>query len=88
MKGDGRITDNTVDSINVYEVSVMGVTLPDYLINSAEAGDLLVGSINNSIEKVTAKTDSEVELLEFVDGSVRFRGSIPSSIERVPIGAE
>lgn len=83
LKFEGALSDNQLESIDLQKVSVMGIPIPDKMINSSEAQSLIETTINSLMQKITAKSGTYYEELRVEDGEIIFKGEVPSSITRI-----
>ena len=84
-KFSGGIRNNRIEDMSIHKVGVMGIPIPQSLVNSNDTRSFIKNGIDNYIGKETAKQNSRCELLEVNDGKVVFKGQIPSSISRTPV---
>lgn len=84
FKLDGSIEDNQVQGLNIESVKVMGIPVPEALINSAMP--FINTTLDNYISTACHKSGAHVESLDVNDGQMNFKGSLPSSIDRIPKG--
>ncbi len=81
VKFSGTVTQN-ISYISVYSVAVQGVTIPDKYFVPASAANVISSSINDFILKSNAETGSSYESIRVENGVLKFKGSVPSSLER------
>lgn len=84
FKIDGSIEDNQVQGLNVESAKVMGIPIPESLMRSAMP--FITQTLDNYIGSECNRVGAFVDSLEVNDGQITFNGSLPSSIDRTPIG--
>lgn len=82
-KFTGSVVDNHIEGLDVDSISVMGITIPNDLIESNET--FIVDTIDGFIERVNAKSGADIELMAVENGKLDIKGNMPSYIERVPL---
>jgi hypothetical protein len=78
----GSVTQN-ISYINVYAVTVQGVAISESYFSTASAANVISTGVNDFITKSNAETGSSYESIYVENGVVIFKGSVPSSLERV-----
>lgn len=78
----GSITNN-VSSIYISSASVQGVDIPNKYLNSTEAINYITSGLNDFILKVNNETGSSFESMTVENGIIKFKGNVPSSLERI-----
>lgn len=82
VKFTGSVTQN-ISYINVKALTVQGVAIPESYFSTATAANLISTGVNEFITKSNTETGSSYESIYVENGVVKFKGSIPSSLERV-----
>lgn len=82
VKFTGSVTQN-ISYINVYAVTVQGVTIPDKYFLPVSAANIISAGVNDFITKSNTETGSSYESIYVENGVLKFKGSVPSSLERV-----
>lgn len=81
-KISGGLKDNRADNINLSDVKVLGIPLPESLTGSSDARAFINETIGDYVEKTSGKSNTRFDLLKVEDGELVFKGQIPSSISR------
>lgn len=84
FKVAGSVVDNQVQGIDIESVKVMGIGIPSSLISSALP--FITQTLDNYIGNECSRVGAYVERAEVSNGRLAFNGSLPSSIERTPVG--
>ncbi len=84
FKAYGSVVNNQVQGLYIEDVSVMGITIPDSLVDTADS--FITGTLNDYIARMNAQSGSNYELIQASGGDIDFVGSVPSSVTRIPIG--
>lgn len=82
LKFSGSVTDNRT-SIDVSSASVQGMDIPSVYVDSSEAMSILSSGCDNIMNTYKSKTGSNFDKISIEDGVVKFKGSVPSSLERI-----
>jgi len=83
VKLSGGVVNNHVRGLDIDSVSVMGITIPNDLIDSNE--DFIVDTVDGLIARVNAKSGSNIEQLDFDNGKLNVKGTLPSYTERIAV---
>ncbi|HOP09913.1 MAG TPA: zinc ribbon domain-containing protein [Oscillospiraceae bacterium] len=83
VKLSGSVVDNSVEDLDIESVSVMGITIPNDLIDSNE--DFIVDTVDGLIARMNAKSGSNIEQLDFDNGKLNVKGTLPSYTERISV---
>lgn len=78
----GSVTNN-ISTIYINSATVQGIEIPSNYINSSAAIGVIQSSLNDFIIKLNTETGSNFESLTVQNGVIRFKGSVPSSLERI-----
>lgn len=84
-KFSGGIKDNMLDQLNIHKTSVMGIPIPESLINSSAATRFVEDNIGRYIKKAAAKSNAKYDQLKVDNEKLVFKGQIPSSISRISV---
>ncbi len=84
LKMDGSVINNK-SNVGIKEVTVQGIGIPSNIVNSNEAIGTINEGIENVINKYNTKTGSSFNKIAIENGKIKFQGSVPSSLERVPV---
>jgi hypothetical protein len=76
IKLNADVEGNEIGNLDIEKLSVMGVTIPESMIGTEDAGDFLIDSINNYLENKTAETGERFDTLKVQDGSLIVEGNI------------
>ncbi len=79
----GSVVNNHIEGLRVEKISVMGITIPNDLIDSNEY--FIVDTLDGFIERTCEKSGANVELMTVENGKLIVKGVLPSSLERIPI---
>lgn len=82
VKFTGSVTQN-ISYINVKALTVQGVAISESYFSTATAANLISTGVNDFITKSNTETGSSYESIYVENGVIKFKGSIPSSLERV-----
>jgi hypothetical protein len=82
VKFTGSVTQN-ISYINVKALTVQGVAISESYFSTASAANVISTGVNDFITKSNAETGSSYESIYVENGVVIFKGSVPSSLERV-----
>lgn len=82
IKADGAIRDNKVADLTIEDVSIMGITIPDSMINTEQANNFIEESLDSYLEKTSEKSGARYDLLQLNNGNLEIQGQLPSSITR------
>lgn len=82
VKFTGSVTQN-ISYINVKVLTVQGVAISESYFSTTTAANLISTGVNEFITKSNTETGSSYESIYVENGVVKFKGSIPSSLERV-----
>ena len=82
-KFSGSVVNNHIEGLNVEKISVMGITIPNDLIDTNEY--FIVDTLDGFIERTCAKSGSSVESMTIENGKLKVKGVLPSSLERIPL---
>jgi hypothetical protein len=82
FKLSGSVEDNQVQGLDVDGVKVMGIAIPQSLIDDNSA--FIVDTLDSYISRECARVGASVEHLGVSDGKLDFIGSLPSTITRTP----
>lgn len=82
VKFAGSVTQN-ISYINVKALAVQGVTISENYYSTATAANTISAGVNDFIVKSNAETGSSYESIHVENGVLKFKGSVPSSLERV-----
>lgn len=74
---------NNISNIYINSATVQGVDIPSKYINSNEAITNITKGVNDFITKVNTETGSNFESMTVGNGLIKFKGSVPSSLERI-----
>lgn len=83
-KISGGVKDNKINQLSIKNVSVMGIPIPDSLVNSSDARSFVNDNAGGYLERVTAKSNTRYDLLQVSNGSLAIKGQLPSSLTRTP----
>ncbi len=78
----GSVQDNSVHGLSVEAVKIMGIPIPTSLINSNMS--FITDTLDTYIANESSRGGAYVESVIADNGSIDFKGSLPSSIERTP----
>lgn len=78
----GSITNN-ISSIYIKSATVQGVDIPNKYLNSIEAINYITTGVNDFITKINNETGSSFESTTVENGAIKFKGSVPSSLQRI-----
>ncbi len=76
IKLDASVEMNEVKKLNIVKLSVMGVTIPDNMIASEDAGEFLIDSINGYLMNKEGDTGERYDVLQVEDGNLLIEGAI------------
>jgi len=82
VKFAGSVTQN-ISYINVKALAVQGVTISESYFSTTSAANIISAGVNDFITKSNAETGSSYESIKVENGVLKFKGSVPSSLERV-----
>lgn len=82
IKMSGSVTNNK-SNISIDKVSVQGVTIPSVYINSNAAVNTINIAGDSIMSKYNEKTGSSFDSITISNNKINFKGSIPSSLERI-----
>ena len=82
LKFSGSVTDNKT-IVDVNSASVQGIEIPSVYVNSSEAMNVLSSGCDNVMNTYSSKTGSTFDKISIDSGVVKFKGSVPSSLERI-----
>lgn len=82
VKFTGSVTQN-ISYINVKALTVQGVAISESYFSAATAANTISTGVNEFITKSNTETGSSYESIYVENSVVKFKGSIPSSLERV-----
>ena len=82
LKFSGSVTDNKT-TIDVSSASVQGIEIPSVYVNSSEAMSVLSSGCDNVMNTFSSKTGSTFNKISVEGGVIKFKGSVPSSLERI-----
>lgn len=78
----GSVINNST-SARVDNVSVQGISIPSYLVNSSEAIGVVTSGCNNLMSIYNSNTGSSFNKIAIENGKIKFEGKVPSSLERI-----
>ncbi len=78
----GSVTNNS-SNIYINSATVQGINIESKYINSAEAISAITTGVNDFIAKSNAETGSNYESIYVENEVIKFKGSVPSSLERI-----
>lgn len=81
IKFTGSVTQN-ISYINVKAITVQGVAIPDQYFVPTSIANTISAGFNDFIAKSNAETGSSYESVYVENGVLKFKGSVPSSLER------
>jgi hypothetical protein len=84
FKAEGGVEDNQVENLQVDSVSVMGIPIPMSLINDNMS--FITNTLDNYISSECSRVGAYISSIKTENGEISFEGSLPSSVERIPIG--
>lgn len=82
LKFTGSVTNN-ISTIYIDLATVQGIEIPSNYTSSSSAINVIESSLNDFIAKLNAETGSNFESLTVQNGVLKFKGSVPSSLERI-----
>lgn len=82
LKFTGSITNN-ISTIYIDLATVQGIEIPSNYTNSSSAINVIESSLNDFIAKLNTETGTNFESLTVQNGVLKFKGSVPSSLERI-----
>lgn len=82
LKFTGSVTNN-ISTIYIDLATVQGIEIPSNYTSSSSAINIIESSLNDFIAKLNADTGSNFESLTVQNGVLKFKGSVPSSLERI-----
>lgn len=82
LKFSGSVTDNR-STVDVSSASVQGIEIPSVYVDSSEAMSVLSSGCDNVMNTYKSKTGSNFDKISIENGVVKFKGSVPSSLERI-----
>ncbi len=80
-----RIVNNKLEELDIQKAGIMGIGIPESLINSSNATTFIKDTIGGYLEKTTTKSNVRYESVEVKDGKLVIKGQIPSSITRIAL---
>lgn len=84
FKAAGGVDDNQVTGLSVDSVSVMGITIPSALIDDNMS--FITSALDTYISSECSRVGAYIDSVEANNGNIDFLGSLPSSVERTPVG--
>ncbi len=82
LKFTGSVTNN-ISTIYIDLATVQGIEIPSNYTSSSSAINIIESSLNDFIAKLNADTGTNFESLTVQNGVLKFKGSVPSSLERI-----
>ncbi|MEL4106554.1 zinc ribbon domain-containing protein [Oscillospiraceae bacterium WX1] len=82
FKVNGSVVNNTVRGLDIADVKVMGIDIPQDLISQAEP--FVTQVLNTYIASENARAGTSIDLLQADNGKLDLKGSLPDSVSRVP----
>lgn len=84
-KGTGEINNNQIENVDIQNLTVMGISIPDSALTEAGT-QIIVETLEGYMERENAKNNSDIEHMAIEDGKLVVEGQFPSSVQRLPIG--
>ena len=78
----GSVEDNQIRSFSLNDVSIMGIGIPDSLIQSEQASAFIVSTLDGYMQKYAAASGNSFDSLKMENGELQFSGQTPSSVTR------
>lgn len=85
FKFGGEIKSNKVEQLSIHKASVMGIPIPESLVNSADAKKFVKDNIGGYIERTAARQTARYDSIKVDKGKLIFKGQVPSSLSRTPV---
>lgn len=82
LKFSGSVTDNKT-SFNLDSAIIQGMEIPSVYVNSTEIMSILASGCDNLMNTYNSKTGATFNKILIENGVLKFKGSIPSSLERI-----
>lgn len=82
FKLTGSVVNNQIQGLDVEAVKIMGIGIPQSLISSATP--FIVQTLDGYISRETNRTGTSIALVEARNGELDFKGTLPSSVSRIP----
>jgi len=86
LKMSGRIENNKIVGLQLYEASVLGVAIPDEYVNSSDAYNIVGGAIDMLLADFSERSGAYFVSIKTADGEMIIDGQVPSSLTRTPKG--
>ncbi len=82
-KFTGEVVDNHIEGLYVDSITVMGITIPNDIIESNEY--FIIETLDDFIARTNAKSGADIQLMTVENGKLNIKGTMPSYMERVPL---
>ena len=84
FKMGGTIVDNKVGSINLYNLSILGYSVPRDQLQSTDMIDAITDLINDLLADYSERSGTTFKSISVEDGKILIDGQVPSSLTRKP----
>ena len=81
---EGAIKDNKTEAFDINSISVMGIPIPDTLVNSQQTDSFISSALDSYLGGIADKSGASYDLIQANGGRLLFEGRLPSSITHVP----
>ncbi len=75
----GAVRDNKADGLEIHQLRLMGIPLPQSIVNTPQIQNFVKESLDGLLEKSVQESGAEVDLIEAKDGSLVIEGLFPAA---------
>jgi len=86
IKMSGRIENNQIVDLRLYNASLMGVAVPDEYVTSSDTYSIARSVINMLLQDYNERSGAYFVSIKTADGEIIIDGQVPSSLTRTPKG--
>ncbi len=84
-KFKAKIANNSVKSLDLQNVGIMGIPVPNQLIDSNEAESFVMDNISSFLKRTCKETGANYKLMEVKNQKLHIIGDFPSSVKHIEV---